>query len=205
MERADVEARLRVAEERRRQAEERLAAQARRLEEIDEERASLLGEAALAERSIADFDAYEEQLRRELHAIAAAEAEDAFRRAIAARDQAVEKAADAVRALVAAVGDLAAARDGALAAHREWLAHDASAPVDVPLEPALFEAAWDAAAETIRAAGDARRQEELVEAAARSFDAGPLNDLPEHLRERARERKRALTRRATEQRTRRMP
>jgi hypothetical protein len=69
MDRSEVEAKLAAAEDRRREAEERLAQNLQRLEQLEEERAELLGASAIAKRGLADFDEYREQLHAQLAAI----------------------------------------------------------------------------------------------------------------------------------------
>jgi hypothetical protein len=66
MEKSEIGARLAAIAERRRFTEQRLRNLSDRIAEMDEERETLLGEAALARQALADFQQYVERLEDEL-------------------------------------------------------------------------------------------------------------------------------------------
>src|SRR3954452_18581683 len=110
MDRKDVEAQLVSAETRRREAQARLEQNADRLVQLEEERNRLLGDSAIAERGVADFDARVEQLQQQLHEVEANEARAALAAAVQVRDATLARCAEAAESLLAAIEQLTAAR-----------------------------------------------------------------------------------------------
>jgi hypothetical protein len=184
-ERQEVERRLAVLEEQQRQAQARLQAATERLVELEEERAATLGEAALAERYVADIEAHLERLRKE-------RARAAFQDAIRERDARLAEASEAAARLAAVIDAIATARDGLREGQRQLRAIDRRAPSPMPREPSEFSERWCALAPKVEAELGVQLETELVEAAARSSNYHVLESLPMHLQELARQRQRQL-------------
>lgn len=199
MNRKEAESKLAVAEARRREAQERIEENAQRLARLEEERVDLLGDSAIAQRGVADFDAYLESIQEELAAIEVDEAHAAFKAAVRERDEALERAAEAVEGLVAAVNRIAAARESVCDTHRRLGTLDPAAPPLVPPEPKIFDEPWQDLAPLVESELDRRLESQIVEAAVQSPNLLVIDQLPEHLRElawqRKRERKRDAARR----------
>jgi chromosome segregation ATPase len=202
MNREEIEGKLVVLDSRRRDAQERLERSAARLEELEQERASLLGDYHLAERAAADYTEHLERMQKELAAVEVSEARDAVRERVDARDAAIEKGAAAAAQLVAAFERLDRARADLRNAHQHLRAIDLEAPKGLPPEPQAFDEQWRGLAPMVEAELRVRLESELVEAAVRSPNTMVMRDLPEHLRELARQRKndlrQAALRRGTE-------
>ena len=196
MNREEVEGKLAALDLRRREVEKRLEQNAARLEELEQERAALVGNSNLAERAAADYQEHLSRLQAELAAIEAREARDAVRAKVHARDAAIEKGAAIAAQLAAALEQLDAVRTDLREAHQQLRAIDAEAPAVLPPEPTIFDDQWRALAPMVEAELGVRLESELVEAAARSTNFLVIDDLPEHLRELARQRKDDLRRAA---------
>jgi chromosome segregation ATPase len=192
MDRAEIEARLESAEQRRREAESHLAENAERLERLEEERAELLGRSQLAKQHLRDFDAQLAKLQAELAAIEVEEARAEFEAAVQERDDAFVKAAEAVDGVAAAVEELGRARAHVDEAHRLVTRLDPGEQHAVPPEPSTFEDRWHEAEPLVEAELNARHEVRLVEEAVRDSNPLVIDQLPEHLRDLARRRKREL-------------
>ena len=194
MDRKDVEAKLAATEARRRAAEARLQENARRLQRLEEERSALLGDSTIAERSVADFESYQERLRAELAAIEVDEARASLSDAVRARDAALERAARTAAAVVAALDEVEGARTYVTETHHRLRSIDPTASADAPAEPTSFDEHWQIVAPMIERELGRRLESQMVEAAARSRNVTAIDDLPAHLREIARDRRRSLLR-----------
>jgi chromosome segregation ATPase len=183
--RQEVEQKLAALEEQQRQARAKLQAATERLTELEEERATTLGEATLAERYAADIEANLEQLRQEL-------ARATFQAAIRERDAVLAEASEAAARLAAAIDAIATARDRIGEAQKRLRAIDRRAPSAVPPETSEFNERWRALAPKVEAELGLQLESELVEAAARSPNYLVLQSLPMHLQELARQRQREL-------------
>lgn len=192
MDRAQVEARLADAEQRRREAESSLAEHTERLEKLEEERAELLGRSQLAKQHISDFDAHLTKLHADLAAIELEEARADFEAAVQHRDDAFRKAADVVDALAAAVEELGRARAQVAEAHRVVEHLDPEEQYAVPSEPSTFKDQWQEAEPLVEAELNASLDSRLVEEAVRNPNPLVIEQLPEHLRDLARRRKREM-------------
>lgn len=188
MDRAELEATLATAAERVRLTELRLQELADRLVEMDEERESLLGQAALTKQAIADYKQYQERVQQELmDATRREEAEAAFQRSVDARDAALEEASASVANLAEAFDRVNAARDAVARSHVELKALNPRARA-APPEPTGFRERWTAIAPLVEQELQIRLESELVEAAARSGNYHVIKDLPDHLQELANQR-----------------
>jgi chromosome segregation ATPase len=194
MDRNEVEAKLAAAEDRRREAEERLAQNLQRLEQLEEERAELLGASAIAKRGLADFDEYREQLHAQLAAIEVDEARLAFEEALGGRDQALDRAAESLEDVVKAVAEVQAARQSVVETHRRLTKLDPAASRVVPSEPSTFEERWRDAAPLLESELNRKLEIEMINAAVRSPNSRAIDQLPEHLRELAQQRLRDVMR-----------
>jgi chromosome segregation ATPase len=188
--RKHVETELANSAARQRAAQQQLEAAAERLAQMEEERTELLGQSAIAKQALADFETRQRELEAQLVAIEADEARIGLVEAIAQRDRLVERAADAVQGLVAALADVEEARGKVAEAFSRARALDPSTATALPPEPAIFREGWRALAPVVEAELGRRLEVELVEAAVRSPNMLVIEDLPEHLRELARQRKR---------------
>jgi chromosome segregation ATPase len=192
MSRADIEAKLAAAETHRREAEERLRRHAERLQELEEERKSLLGSSALAQQALADLEQYRERLQQELVAAEVEEHRVAFAEAIVARDRELENASLAVAEVAAALERVDAARAELAESHRRLRSLVPDTPRALPPEPAEFRDRWSAIAPLVEQELGRKLDYELVEAAARSPNRLAFEALPEHLRDLAKQRRREV-------------
>jgi hypothetical protein len=198
--RKEVEAKLAAAETRRRQALARAQENAERLAELESERAARLGEAKIAERGIADFEAQLEELRLQLAEVELAEARSELRHATHERDAALARAADAARQLMVGIEGIADARSKLNSAHERLLALDAEAPKVLAPEPPVMDEHWRALAPLVEAALGIQLESELVEAAVRNPNSRAVESLPAHLQELVRQKQRELRRRTIQAR-----
>jgi hypothetical protein len=194
MTREELERKLLLAEASLRQAAERLEQAERRLVSVEEERAQILGESALAGRALADFEALVEQSRAELAAIEIREARDVLAEAVRARDRVIQSAATALDEAVATLEVIEQHRAAVAEAQRRLRSLDPDAPAAPPDEPDLLHEPWQRMIAAVRAEIDEELEADLVDAAARSQNPQAINSLPQHLRELALQRRQALLR-----------
>jgi hypothetical protein len=189
--RREIEQKFAAAQRGRLEAEERLRENEDRLAEVEHERAVVLGESAIAQRALADFDQHLERLAKELAAVELEETRASFERALEVRNQSFAAAAKAARQLVAALAAIDDAREAVDEAHRRLRKVDRKA-APLPPEPSIFDEPWHELAPLVEAELGRRLESEAVEAVARSMNFRLIEDLPEHLRELARQRQHAI-------------
>jgi chromosome segregation ATPase len=190
MDKSEVEARIAAAEAERLNAEQRLRERTERLNDVEAERESLLGEIGLARQALADFQEYRERLRRELAEAELEEARAAVQEAVRLRDEELAGVSRAVVDLTAAVERADAARAALGETHRRLRTLDPQTPATPAPEPARLQEQWMRVASLVEAELRRARESELVEQAARSPDHRLIASLPEHLRSLAMQRKR---------------
>jgi chromosome segregation ATPase len=169
-------------------AEARLAARRAELDEYE-------GRLALTRRAIADHQERLADKREELKNAITAEARQLLEKTVERREQAATSVAEAVNVLLERFDGFErlsdetqnawaawASREGKLVAHR-------SEAVDS--WPGALEDAWGRLSALVRNLNE-QREQDLVEAAARSRRGFAIKDLPPHLQELARERRSGL-------------
>lgn len=190
MGRAEAEAKLAAAQTRRREAEDQLRQHEERLEELEDERESLVGATALARQALSDLAEYERRLEQELTALRAEELRAAFSKAVRARDEALNRASIVVAELAESLERVDAARAELTKSQRRL--EEAGVAQAIPPEPTRFRDRWSAIAPLVEAELGRRLEYELVEAAAQSPNRLAFQSLPEHLRELAIKRRREI-------------
>jgi chromosome segregation ATPase len=171
----------------------------RALEDLEGRRNAAAGRVAIARQARDNYVSRLEERREALARLLEAEAEANLRQAIAARDDAANRAAEAIAQLVVAFEQLDAAR----AATHERLAETKSrlrGRAEVEPEPATLEQEWARLIDFITTRSQLRLDEEVVEAAVSSPGGHDIDKLPAHLqlvaRRRRTERMRATARSA---------
>ncbi|HZG34333.1 MAG TPA: hypothetical protein VEY87_00655 [Gaiellaceae bacterium] len=197
MRREELERRLAAAEASAEEASARLERTQKRLGEIDDERATILGETEIARRALADLG---DEIARSRDALAAFEVEEArvaLTEAIRRRDQVLIDAAAALNTAVDLLQEIDARR-AAVTEAREQLGQvePRSRGDRAPEEPDVLHEPWQRMVATVKAQLDEALEIDIVEAAARSNAPSALNSLPQHLRVLASERRRQLQRQA---------
>jgi chromosome segregation ATPase len=158
------------------------------LDSLEERRAAAEGRLAIARRAATDYAARLEDRRQELARALEAEAQARLLEVVAARDEAANRAAEAIAQLIDAFERLDAAR----AATAERAAETESRlgrRLEVGPEPASFDQEWARLIDFVRARAQLSLEDELVEAAAASPLGHEIANLPEHLQVVARRRR----------------
>jgi len=117
MNRKEIQRKIELAETNRREAAARVEATRKRLEELEEQRAEVLGESELARRALTDFERLSEQSRRELATVD-------LEAAAQERDRIVTEAAAVLEAAVTLLGEIGARRSAVVEAHQRLAALD---------------------------------------------------------------------------------
>jgi hypothetical protein len=169
----------------------------RALEDLEGLRAEAAGRFEIACRASESYAARLGERREELTRVLDAELQARLRDAIASRDGAALRAAEAIAHLIASFDRLEAAR-ASTAERIAELEAGGRAPTDVGPEPAALDEQWARLVDFVRARAQLALDDELVEAAASSPMGHDIGKLPEHLqvvaRERRKERLRAESR-----------
>jgi hypothetical protein len=184
---ASLEEALREAAEQAREAE-------RTLEGLEAHRNEAAGRLAIARQAAANYTARIEERRQALEA----QIKSRYLEAVAVRDDAVKRVAEAISNLIALFERLDAAR--AEAAERAAEAEsNLRARVDREPEPAELESEWARLVELVTTRAQLRLEEELVEAALASPGGYDIRKLPKHLQVIARRRRTERMREANRQ------
>jgi hypothetical protein len=185
---AEVRAAIEAVEQQLSDARAQLEDAETSIERLNQERAEAEGRVAITRRAVTDF---EERLKEQRQALVDATREAAlegYKRAVKDRDAAVEQVVGAVRALIAAFEGVGVARNAVAGAAQEARRLGAVVPQALPPEPRVPDDEWSRLHELIGASSQARLDEELIAAAARSGNYLRIKELPPHLREAARAR-----------------
>ena len=189
MNRKEIQRKIELAETNRREAAARVEATRKRLEDLEEQRAEVLGESELARRALTDFERLSEQSRQELATID-------LEAATQERDRIVTEAAAALEAAVTLLGEIGARRSAVVEAHQRLAALNPEARSPVPEEPNILDGPWQRMVSAVKSQLDEKLEADLVDAAARSYTGQAINALPEHLRTLATLRRKELQRRS---------
>ena len=163
------------------------------LEQLEASQAEAAGRLTLASRAKADLEQRLAQLRDDLRAAEREAAEDAYRQALDARDEAAEEAAAAIGRALATVEDLDRARATLKGAWEEASERGATLP-DASDEPVVYAEEWARLEQLVRSRAEWQLERDLVDAAAASPLGNAIQHLPAHLPQLARQRRRALLR-----------
>jgi chromosome segregation ATPase len=169
------------------------------IERLNAARVEAEGRSAITRRAVSDFEDRLEEQRQALVSATREAAAAGYERAVRERDAAVEQAMAAVRTLIAAFEALNAARESVAKAAQEARHARAVVPSLPPAESSVSEEEWRRLHELLGAQSQARLDEELLAAAARSGNPLVIEKLPPHLREAARARVRARVRAADDE------
>lgn len=165
------------------------------LDDLEGHRNEIAGRLAMARQATVDYAERLEDRRQELARALEAEAKTKLLEAVGGRDEAANRAAEAIAQLISSLEELEAAR----AATAERLAETESQlgrRLDVESEPAKFEQEWNRLIDLIRTRAQLALDDELVEAAVSSPMGHEIENLPQHLQVIARRRRREWMRSA---------
>ena len=165
------------------------------LDDLEGHRNELAGRLASARQAADDYAARLEQRRQELALALEAEAQAKLVEAADARNDAADRAAEAIAQLVVAVEGLEAARAATAERVAETASYRGRQPTIDP-EPENFAHEWTRLVDFIRERAQLALDDELVEAAASSPLGFEIDKLPEHLQVIARQRFREKSRTA---------
>ena len=157
------------------------------LDDLEGHRNELAGRLASARQAADDYAARLEQRRQELALALEAEAQAKLLDAVDARDDAADRAAEAIVQLIVSVERLEAARAATAELVAETESHRGRHPAVEP-EPENFQNEWTRLTDFIRERAQLALDDELVEAAASSPLGFEIEKLPEHLQVIARQR-----------------
>jgi len=157
------------------------------LDDLEGHRNELAGRLASARQAADDYEARLEQRRQELALALEAEAQAKLLEAVSARDDAADRAAEAIAQLIVSIERLEAARTEAAELAAETESHRGHPPAVEP-EPENFQNEWMRLIDFIRERMQLDLDDELVEAAASSPLGFEIDKLPEHLQVIARRR-----------------
>jgi chromosome segregation ATPase len=158
------------------------------LDELEGRRNEAAGRLAIARQAAENYAARLEDRRQALAHALEAEAKAKLLEAVAARDDAANRAAEAIAQLIASYQRLDAARAAMAERAAETESHLGRRP-EVEPEPAKLEEEWARLIEFIRLRAQLLLDEEIVEAAASSPLGYEIKNLPQHLQMVARRRR----------------
>jgi chromosome segregation ATPase len=168
----------------------------RALDELEGRRNEAAGRVAIAREAATNSAARLEERRQVLAHALEAEAQARLLEAVGARDDAANRAAEAIAHLIASFERLEAARAATAERVEETESHSGRR-AEVGPEPGELEQEWTRLIEFVSRRAQLRLDDELVEAAASSPTGFEINRLPQELRVIARKRRRELLRRAS--------
>lgn len=168
----------------------------RALDELEGRRNEAAGRVAIARKAATNYAARLEERRQALAHALEAEAQARLLEAVEARDDAANRAAEAIAHLIASFERLEAARAATAERVEETESHSGR-PAEVGPEPVELEQEWTRLIDFVRRRAQLRLDDELVEAAASSPTGFEINKLPQELRMIARQRRRELLRKAS--------
>ena len=157
------------------------------INDLEGHRNELAGRLASARQTADDYAARLEERRQDLALALEAEAQAKLLEAVGARDDAADRAAEAIAQLIVSVERLEAARAGTAELAGETASYRGRPPAVEP-EPENFEHEWTRLIDFIRERAQLVLDDELVEAAASSPLGFEIDKLPEHLQVIARQR-----------------
>jgi chromosome segregation ATPase len=158
------------------------------LDDLEGHRNELAGRLAIARQEAADYAARLEELRQELARALEAEAEAKLLEAVGARDDAGNRAAEAIAQLIASFERLDAARGEMAERVAETRSH-LRRRIEIGPEPEKLEQEWARLIDFIGTRAQLRLDDELVEAAASDPTGFEIKKLPQHLQVLARQRR----------------
>jgi chromosome segregation ATPase len=194
--REEIERRLAAAETALEEAAARLDRTQKRLSDIDQERATIVGETEIARRALSDLEAEIARSREALSAAEVEEARAAVTEAAQRRDHVVHDAAAALSTAVDRLEQIERCRAAVVEAEkrlRRLGAPSGGAPV-APTEPDVLDEPWQRIVSVVKAKLNENLEIDIVDAAARSNAPSAIDALPEHLRVLAAQRRRELQR-----------
>jgi chromosome segregation ATPase len=176
------------------QAEEDSATAEHALDELDGLRGEAAGRLEIARQAAGSYAARLEERREDLQRAVEAELHTRTLDAVAARDEAALRAAEAIANVFAAFEQLETARAATADRLAELEAHVRSR-IELDPEPGELDEQWAQLVDFVKRQAELRLDEELVEAALSSPLGHEIEKLPEHLqvvaRHRRQERRRA--------------
>lgn len=158
------------------------------LDDLERHRNELVGRLAMARQAEADYAARLEDLRQELARAFEAETQARLLEAVGARDDAGNRAAEAIAQLIVSFERLDAARDEVDEQVAEAESH-LRRRIEVGSEPEKLEQEWARLIDFIRTRAQLHLDDELVEAAASDDTGFEIKKLPQHLQVIARQRR----------------
>jgi hypothetical protein len=164
------------------------------LDDLERRRNEAAGRLAIARQAGDSYAARLEERRQALARVLEAEAEANLREVIGGRDDAANRAAEAIVQLIASFERLDAARAATAERAAETESRLQRRP-EVGPEPAELEQEWARLIDFISTRAQLRLDEELVEAAASSPSGYDIDKLPQHLQVIARRRRTERVRR----------
>lgn len=168
----------------------------RALDELEGHRNEAAGRVAIARQAATNYAARLEERRQALAHALDAEAQARLLEAVGARDDAANRAAEAIAQLIASFERLDAARAETAERVEETESHSGRR-AEVGPEPVELEQEWTRLIDLVSGRSQLRLDEELVEAAASSPGGFEIDKLPQELRAIARRRRTELFRRAS--------
>jgi chromosome segregation ATPase len=157
------------------------------LDDLEGHRNELAGRLAIARQAASDYEARLEERRQELARALEAQAQAKLLEAVGERDDAANRAVEAILQLIASFERLDAAREKVIERVAEAQTHLGRRP-EVALEPEKLELEWARLIAFVRERAQLALDIELVEAAVSSPLGHEIEKLPEHLQVIARRR-----------------
>jgi chromosome segregation ATPase len=198
----DLQREIASLEQARREAVEETNEAERALADLEGRRNEAAGRLEIARQAAANYAARLEELHQALADALEAAAQANLLEAVSARDDAANRAAEAIRHLIASFEQLDAARTATAERLAETQSHLRGRP-EVGPEPAELEQEWARLVDFIRTRAQLRLDDDLVEAAASSVLGYEIEKLPRHLQMVARQRRAERIRAAEEARNKR--
>jgi chromosome segregation ATPase len=159
------------------------------LDDLEGHRNELAGRLAIARRAAQDYEVRLEERREALTRALEAEAQARLQESVEARDEAANRAAEAVTQLIDSFNGLNTARDELAEVVTETEAK-LGRRVDVGAEPERLESEWARLVDFVRKRAKLDLEDELIEAAVSDPVGFKITKLPEHLQVIARQRRR---------------
>ena len=184
----DLQQEIASLEQARREAVEETNQADQALADLEGRRNEAAGLLEIARQAAANYPARLEELHRALADALEAAAQANLLEAVSVRDDAANRAAKAIRHLIASFERLDAARAATAERLAETHSHRRGRP-EVGPEPAQLEQEWARLVDFIRTRAQLRLDDELVEAAASSVLGHEIEKLPQHLQMVARQRR----------------
>jgi hypothetical protein len=168
-----------------------------RLIELERHRTTALGEAETPRRAPADVDEEIGQAPETIAGLELEKARAALAEAVQRRDQVIRVAAAALDSAVDHLAQIEAQRAAVVEAEKRLTAlqpPDAWESAVAPEEPDILTEPWQRMVAAVKTQLDEELDEDIIEAAARSYTTYAINVLPPHLQELAMQRRRELQR-----------